>query len=487
MTLSEATRARSAGRVLMLSCARPEALPWSGLPSMCSLSPPTGQEVRVASLTHSSALEKMFHAAPPGTFLRISSKRPGRARGSEGKPYIQPFYALPAERLGDFSQIVQSAVDSGDEAVYTSLAVFSSSVLYAHPGRDQRYSFAGRRCKHFLGIWIDHDVGRSREEAKNPFQLLTAEAALIGTIRQIEKGAIPLPTMTAESGRGRYVIYVFATALANTPAVRLRMRAVHDGLCARLADFAPDRSSGNTVQPFKVPGSPSVIGPVCYAMFEQGEAAAPFYSLEILEESLCVYSNSPAPPQHPRPISLRARSARSPRQNAAPMRKRMDELRRLVRLRTRWTGFRHWLLLAFAEAARRWFCAGRSIEDGNRLASDEVLGFNQSLPDPEDETVVRSAILGSRLPTKPQTNATIARNLAVTIEESHRARLSSLAHPNVVREREEVKQKRRDEKQSRRREIEDRLLSGESVSSIARSLGMSRETIYRRRRKLVPS
>ena len=426
----------------------------------------------------------MFHAAPPGTFLQISSKRPGRARESGGKAYVHPLFALPSERKHDFAQIVQTAIDSGDESVYTTLAAFNPSV-YAFPKYEQPYSFTAARCAHLLGMCIDLDVGRSEEDAKEASQLLSSKDALEGTIWLIEKGIVPLPTMTAESGRGRYLIYIFAAALARTEEVRRRMQAVHIELCKRLSDFSPDPSSGNTVQPFKVPGSPSIMGPVRYEILEQGIVTAPLYSLETMEEFLQVTQeqSSSADRQANRP-SRGGGIIRSSRQHVAPLRQRMEELRRLVPLRSRWTGYRHWLLLAFSEAARRCFRAGCSIEDGERLAFAETLRFNQSLPDPEDEVVIRSTIFGSRLPQRPQRNETIVRNLDVSVEETLRAGLWSLAHPDIARRRREAKQERREEKRSRRCEIDDRLLSGEGVSSIARSVGVSRATIYRRKGRL---
>jgi hypothetical protein len=452
---------------------------------MCSVSPLTIHKIGVFPLTQSSALDKMFHAAPPGTFLQISSKRPGRARESGGKAYVHPLFALPSERRCDFAQIVQTAVESGDESVYTTLAAFNPSV-HAFPTREQPYSFTVGRCAHLLGMYIDLDIGRSEGDAKDASQLVSPKDALEGTIRLIEEGAIPLPTMTAESGRGRYLIYIFAEALPRSLEVRRRMQAVHAELCKRLSGFSPDPSSGNTVQPFKVPGSPSIIGPVRYEILEQGIIAAPLYSLEAMEEVLDVAreQSSPADAQPNRSSSRGRGISRSSSQHVAPLRQRMHELWRLVPLRSRWTGYRHWLLLAFAEAARRWFCAGHPIEDGERLAFDETLRFNQSLPDPEDEAVVRSTILRSRLRPRPQKNETIVRNLDVSVEETLRAGLKSLAHPDIARRRLEAKQERRYEKRSRRCEIDDRLLSGEGVSSIARSVGVSRETIYRRKRKL---
>ncbi|HXH92990.1 MAG TPA: hypothetical protein VNN25_15515 [Thermoanaerobaculia bacterium] len=357
--------------------------------------------------------------------------------------------------------------------------------MYAFPTREQPYSFTAARCAHLLGMCIDLDIGRSEEDAKDASQLLNPIDALKGILRLIETGAIPLPTMTAQSGRGRYLIYIFASALPRGPEVRRRVRAVHADLCKRLSGFSPDPSSGNTVQPFKVPGSPSVIGPVRYEMLEQGIITAPLYSLETMEEFLQVEQEQSSSVDRQSTRSSRGGGIiRSSWQHVAPLRQRMEELCRLVPLRPRWKGYRHWLLLAFAEAARRWFRAGRSIEDGERLAFDEILRFNRSLPDPEDEAVIRSTILRSRLLPRPQRNVTIVRNLGITVEETMRAGLWSLAHLDTARRRREATQERQNKKRSRRCEIDDRLLSGEGVLSIARSVGVSRATIYRRKRKL---
>jgi hypothetical protein len=300
----------------------------------------------------------------------------------------------------------------------------------------------------------------------------------------VRSTAIPLPTLTAKSGRGMYLFYLFSFPLRCTPeAMQLRKRAL-DELLGRLECVAADYSSTNVVQPFKAPGSRCDIGKVQYAMFERGLVTAPRYSLDALAEFLGVRD----PASIVQAQGLRRKRSRGgasrPLRYVAWAFVRMNELERLVPRRARWEGCRHYLLLAYAEAASWLYRARHGVSSGRELAFEETLRFNLSLPDPEDEAVIRSEIFGSRLRARPQKNETIVRCLAITVEESHRARLSSLAHPDVVREREEAKQKRRDKKKARRSEIDERLLSGESVSSIAHTVGMSRETIYRRKREL---
>ena len=445
----------------------------------------SGQEVGVFPLSQAAAFEKLFHAAPPGSLLEVASARKGQARGSNAKSYPHPLCAIAAERRDDFSTVVQSAIDAGDEHVFTTLAAFSRAVL-AFPHREQPYSFTRDRCTHVLGIWMDLDVGRSPDDAGDASQTISSEEALRSVCQRVEEGRIPLPTMTSESGRGRHVFYVLAAAITHCPDSQRRIRAIHDELIIRLAGLAPDRSSGNMVQLFKVPGSPSVIGPVRYEMFEQGDITAPLHTLEALEDFLDVPREG-SPPSEPLPERSRGRRGginRSPQQSLAWARKRMDELRRVTPLRSHWKGFRHPLLLAYAEAARRWFRPGNSAREADRLAFEATILFNRTLPDPEDESEIRTAVFGSRVRARPQRNETVARNLAITVEETARAQLESLAHPDVVRVWEQESRQRTAEKQARERDVEERLRAGEAVASIALESGLSRSALYVRRKKL---
>src|SRR5258706_7432527 len=202
---------------------------------MSSLRMLSGQEVVVFPLSQAAAFERLFHAAPPGTLLEVASARKGKARGSNAKPYPHPLCAIAAERKDDFATVVQSAIDAGDEHVYTTLAAFSPAV-FAFPHREQPYSFTRDRCTHVLGIWMHLDVRRSSDDARDASQTISSEEALLSVCQHVETGRIPLPTMTSESGRGRHVFYVLAAAIIHRPETRRRIRVIHDELVIRLSD-----------------------------------------------------------------------------------------------------------------------------------------------------------------------------------------------------------------------------------------------------------
>jgi hypothetical protein len=431
-------------------------------------------KIRVVRLRAWEAAERMLHAAPRDTYLGISAKLPGFKAGTDG-PYLHPFGAPTRD---EFMWVVDTAIDAGAEAVYTMLATFRYPVAY--PKRQQPYSFPRSRCDSILGLMIDLDVGRSESEARDTTQTMSADDALAIVFRLVEQDAIPLPTLTARSGRGLYLLYIFSAAARYTEHLRRRFEAVHDELRTRLAGLCPDRSSRNVVQLFKAPGSLSAAGFVSYEMYEQGEIGPPLHTLESLQTFLML-NGCVTPEEKLIPARRKGSRPRSPRQRVAFARRRMDELERLVPLRKRWTGWRHYLLLAYAEAARH-VCRADHGPLGDELAAEIVLDFNRGLPDPEDECAIRTQVLASPLPRRPQQNKTIVRNLEITVAESLSADMKSLAHPELVSALQGRGKERAEEKKRRNEQIDALLREGATVRAIMKQTAVSRAAIYRRKK-----
>jgi hypothetical protein len=176
--------------------------------------------------------------------------RPGKLPRMKGKPYIHSFFPLKVEDRCEAEQIIDASATLGHNPTFWMLVTLRPEATKKLPvWEDHSQSFFYRQelVSQIHGLFFDLDVGRAPEDSKNEFDSMTADEALEGTLDLVEANVIPMPTLTAASGRGRYLLYLFREPVDATLANIARWRLVVGGVLSRITHLAPDVGACHTL------------------------------------------------------------------------------------------------------------------------------------------------------------------------------------------------------------------------------------------------
>ncbi len=443
--------------------------------------------------------EELFRGARPDDLIPICSLRPGRLSSQKGRPYIHSFFPLTAEEHGNAEEIVATTVELGHEKTYWMAVTLRPDACAELPVWEcdaVSFRYTQEFVSQIHGLFIDLDVGRSPEDSKNEFDQQTAGKALEGALALVEDNIIPMPTITACSGRGRYLLYLFTEPLDATSGNVARWRVVVDAILERVRHLAPDVGACRTLNRlFKTPGSG---GRIAYEMSDDGTGDMrrydfdeidafllnhPYASAETVEEvERIAYTPIGAAPKR------RRTGNRSWVQNARPMIVRRDELHRLNEYRGgRWPEMRHKLMLYYATAQRRMIYEyfgndPASTKIVKEIALRKTLRFNAKLADPLPEDEVKGIF--DTMPRKPQRNETIAGELNITKEEMLACGLTSHIPKDVRKRQENEKISKRNAKDRRAWWLDYFVVNGMTVQCITKVMGKDQRTVKRYVKKI---
>jgi hypothetical protein len=451
---------------------------------------------RIVPLSNDVVAEEFFRHARPDDLIPICSFRPGRLPAMRGQPYIHSYFPLRAEDNYEAEQIISDTAALGHKATYWMVVTLRPEACERQPvweGREQLFSYEQVQVSQILGLFFDLDVGRSLEDSKNKFEQMTADEALDGALDLVDANVIPMPTLTAPSGRGQYLIYLFKEPLDATPDNRARWRLVVDGILDRIGHLAPDIGACHTLNRlFKAPGSG---GTVIYSMVDDGSHTLRRYDLDEIDAFLLNHAQEADTVVEP-PIERhsyeplvqkiakrRNTGGRSWLQNARSMIVRRNELQRINEYRKgRWPGMRHRLLMYFVTAerfiGRAHFGGGKRAKPNvDAIALQRALRFNAKLATPLPEDEVEQMF--DTMPKKPQRNATIATELGVTVKEVLALGLTSLVPPEVQQRRMNARTEEKNAKDRAAAWFDSVVMSPMPVECISALTGKHRSTVSR--------
>ncbi len=385
--------------------------------------------------------DEMFRNARPDDLIPICSFRPGRLTSQKGGPYIHSYFPLRCEDHYEAANIIETTIALREVAYWMAVTLKPQACdqQAVWNGHALRFEYGKKYVAQIHGLFFDLDVGRSPEDSKNDFDQMTAEEALSGLHDLIGSEVIPMPTLTATSGRGRYFLYLFNEPIDATPENVARWRVVVDGVLPCIKHLAPDIGACHTLNRcFKVPGA--LDGRVVYSMFNDGSGELRRYNLDEIDAFLLNHDHHSDGEREPKAkretyvplgaVTIQKRKTNGKRpwlQNARSMIVRRNELLRLNEHRAgRWPGMRHNLLLYFTTAERRivYERFGNDRAAVKAIALRRALRFNSKLADPLPKEEI--AGIFDTMPEKPHRNETIVTMLGVTKEEMLACRLTSL-------------------------------------------------------------
>src|SRR5260221_796524 len=315
-------------------------------------------------MTAEQVVEEVFRTVRPDDLIPICAKRPGRKRSMAGTPYIHSFFPVRAADRYEAAQVIETATALGHPTYWMLVTLRPQACPVLQPsweGEPQTFSYRKPFVSQIHGLFFDLDVGRAPEHSKSEFDQITADEALAVVLDLVQSNVIPLPTLTAPSGRGRYLLYLFKEPVDATAKNVMCWREVVNAFLRRLTRLAPDCGACRSLNGlFKAPGSG---GAVPYSMFDDGSQTLRRYELDELDAFLVNHPAGTSDQEEPvvqryayeplvRP-SKRRQGHRSWLQTARPMIVRLHELERLNLRRTSpWPERSHKLLLYYATAAR---------------------------------------------------------------------------------------------------------------------------------------
>jgi len=450
-------------------------------------------------------VEEIFRKARPDDLIPICSRRPGKLPSQKGKPYVHSFFPLRVEVRYEAGEIIDMTAALGHEAAFWMLVTLRPEACERDPaweGRGQRFSYKQEHVSQIHGLFFDLDVGRSPEDSKCEHDQMTADEALSRLLDLVEANVLPMPTLTATSGRGRYFLYLFDEPLDAIPANIKRWSTVVDLVLSRIAHrasdtatcLAPDIPACHTLNRcFKAPGT--LGGKVAYSMFNDGSGELRRYDIDEIDAFLLNHpqesdeASEPAIERQPyQPLVTTLPKRRKPGkrswlQNARSMIVRRNEMRRLNEHRAgRWPRMRHNLMLYFATAERRiayeyFDNQSSATEVVKEIALRRTLRFNAKLVEPLPIEEVRAIF--DTMPRKPQRNETIAATLRITEDEMLACGLTSLMPAQARKRREGEKTEKKNAKDRAAFWLDHFITTGMPIICISKVMGRDRTTVHR--------
>jgi len=366
----------------------------------------------------------------------------------------------------------------------------------------------------------------------------SANYAMAMVLDLADDGHLPTPSLFTFSGRGLYCWWLLSDAAGHPPMAdesnTSQWRQIMAELLKRLAGLEPDHRQAHPVGWRKFAGetdpkSGNRVRYVCLAEDnEDGRPEIPRYQLNDLTQALELQIPPVQAPPEARPtptddeikdaierIKAKERTGPGRRGNpAATAIKRADEIVLLATHRGGFvSGYRHSALWHYFNATKARLTIqyqddgmdrAAAVNEAWRDAVSMTHSFNGrwcTPPKPSNEVAKACSAMkgnkktrsGSASPHYSVRNDTIARDLGVTIDETHALGLSSLAEPGVRKLRADERARKQRRKKALQREIDRLLLAGHSVRRISADLEqrygrpVARSTIGSRRRKLVES
>lgn len=446
-------------------------------------------------------IDAMFEIARPDDLIAICSKRPGKLKSQRGKPYPHSYFPPRVEDRHDIEEIVDVITALGHEPAFWMLFTLRPDACDVFPAweqRPQRFRYTKEFLSQILGIFIDLDVGRPPEEATSEASKMSHEAALERVLNLVENKVIPMPTLTAPSGRGRYIVYLFQTAIDATADNIERWKMVVNELLRRVDHLAPDKSASRTPNRlFKAHGT--LDGKVTYSMLHLGDGQLRRYDLDEIDAFVLNHPTQSTAllnrdvdvdverVEYNRLVPVKRKRAstgtRHWMQKARPMIVRRNELLRLHKHRRgHWPNMRHLFLLYYATAVRM---ITYQFYDNDKAATDNVkaiglrktLRLNETLAEPLPVEEVEGIF--DTMPKLPQQNRTLSEDLHVTVKEMLACGLRSLIPVEIMDRNATVAIQEKNAESIRAMYLDHFIMGGMPITCISALTGKHRSTINR--------
>lgn len=302
------------------------------------------------------------------------------------------------------------------------------------------YHAANAHVRELVAITVDLDVGRDAKD-------MTADMAVGYALSLARSEKIPLPSLTAASGRGAYLLWLLQDAeTGKAPQASKanvdRWRKTLAELIKRLDGLKPDTNATRPANWFKLPGTVDTKtgNLVYYSAHMVGTLAEiPRYDLTKLVSKLDLFDEPLEVKQLPpaqttfKPKKLNVRNVK-PGKGSEPLEKCIREIELIAQGRQgidqglrEITLFYYYLLTLYYYKMCLKDNAAAATAAQNRTVDFNKHYFTPPLEWPELRSIFRQ-----KLTYKRPTNDKLASQLGVTVQEARKLRLQSILPPELV-------------------------------------------------------
>lgn len=358
-------------------------------------------------------------------------------------------------------------------------------------------------AKSITALCIDLDVGH--EAPCYPDQ---AERSFLFAIdKKICREEVPYPAFICFSGRGLYLIFLLhdessgLAPLANRANQELFTKC-YELLADRLREFKPDMGlESNIVSWFKAPDTTdhktgnAVYYHVIYPLHNGVSDDVKSYSLQELagllgykEEPLTERSkpaNLPLKAAHPARAPIKQRRTSKPGRGSEPFKARVDEIKMICALRNNHEGHRERIIYHYFNNLMRYLVMASGMEwyDCKTEADERTKRLNGEFkPSPLSRSAMKNAC--KQRYSQYVRNSIIARDIDVKKDEVEALGLKAIVPLEISEKRKTEASKQKDQNEERRVKVDEAILNGHSNEEIMGMYGVSRDYLFKRRKKL---
>ena len=321
------------------------------------------------------------------------------------------------------------------------------------------FNAANHHVNQLVAITVDLDVGREEDD-------MTSEMAVGYALSLARYGEIPLPSLTAASGRGAYLLWLLKDAesgrapRANRDNID-RYKKTTAELCKKLEMLKADRNATRLANWFKLPGTVDTKTDtlVIYsAHMVSTLAEIPRYDLTTLTKDLDLFDEPMQvkqlqEPQQPavtfKPEKANIRNVQ-PGKGAEPFEKRVREIELIAQCRQGIDeGLRETTLFYYYQLCLVFYKI--SLQDHAEAAKEaqtRTSEFNKHYFKPPLPWTELKKIFEQPIQRVQVSNETLAFQLKVTVQEANKLGLNSILPPELV-----AKKKAAERRENARRKV----------------------------------
>ena len=302
------------------------------------------------------------------------------------------------------------------------------------------FNTANHHVKQLVAITIDLDVGRDETD-------MTSDMAVGYALSLARYGEIPLPSLTAASGRGAYLLWLLKDAETGLAPYTTRenidrWKKTTAELCKKLEEVKADRNATRLANWFKIPGTVDTKTDtlVIYSTHQFSTLAEiPRYDLMTLTKDLDLFDEplkvKQLPEPDPRnvtfnPEKINARNVK-PGKGAEPFEKRISEIELIAQGRQGIKeGLRENTLFYYYQLVRMFYQI--NLQD-HQKAQQRTIDFNKHyFTPPLPRSELQQKIFSQKIQIMKVTNELLAYHLRVTVQEASKLGLQSILPQELV-------------------------------------------------------